>query len=186
MMAETAARVITIIGLIFCGIGVVSLGFLLFTVIFVMVSISWIPFSTWIFMDLLIFSVGYFVIGLVTGLILPGVAYGRINENSKTSAAVILIICGIINFLIVSLIGGILLLVGGIVVAVWKPYVHEIYQPSTAKPPAHYPPSATPVSKPVFEASETGTPKEKAFCRSCGLKLVGGEKFCPNCGASLD
>jgi hypothetical protein len=186
MMSETAARVLTIIGLVFCGIGVAYIGFLLFTVIFVMISISWIPFITWIFMDLLIFSLVYFIIGLITGLILPGVAYGKINENSKTSAAVILIICGIINFLIVSLIGGILLLVGGIVVALWKPYEHEIYQTSTSKPPAHYPPSTTPVSKPVFAASETGTPQEKAFCMSCGSKLLGGEKFCPNCGASLD
>ncbi|MFX1561975.1 MAG: zinc ribbon domain-containing protein [Promethearchaeota archaeon] len=185
-MSDTAARVITIIGLVICGIGVFYLGYYVFISIYIIAVLSWIPFSTLVLMGVLIFSLVFFVIGLITGLILPGVAYGRINENSKTSAAVILIICGIIDILIVSWLGGILLLVGGIVAAVWKPYEHEVYQPYTATPPVQYPPSTTPVSKPVFEASEAKAPQEKAFCMHCGSKLVGGEKFCPTCGASLE
>jgi hypothetical protein len=185
-MSDTAARIITIIGLVFCGIGVAYLALLVFTVIALMAEIAWIPFASWLIMDLLIFSVGYFIIGLVTGLILPGVAYGKINENSKNSAAAILIVCGIIDFLLVSLIGGILLLVGGIIAAVWKPFGHEEYRPSPVEPSVQYPPSTTPTSKLVTTQPEPSPPEGKAFCTYCGAKLSGGERYCPSCGASVD
>lgn len=185
-MSDTAARVLTIIGIVFNGIVVVLLGLLVFLSVILMGWFSWMPFIGWAFWELLLITLGSFLLALVIGMIIPIYAYRKINPGSKTSAAVILIICGVIDLLIVSLIGGVLLLVGGIIVAVWKPYEHEEYRPHPAKPPVHYPPSTTPAPRPVTTTPEPGISEEQAFCTYCGSKFLGGEKFCPSCGASIE
>jgi hypothetical protein len=121
MSNDSAARVLTIIGLAFnvFSFALTLLSFvLLLPLLFLLGSDPLLGSLFTLFFAPIIIGV---LLALVIGLVLPVVAYTRIRPESKNTAATLLIASGVIGLIFVSLIGGILVLIAGIVVATWQP-----------------------------------------------------------------
>jgi len=183
MSNDSAARVLTIIGLAFnvFSFALTLLSFvLLLPLLFLLGSDPLFGSLFTLFLAPIIIGV---LLDLVIGLVLPVVAYTRIRPESKGTATAILIASGVLGLIFVSLIGGILVLIAGIIVATWQPLATVGYRPIPDKSLGPPPPFAAQPS--VAPAAKSVTPKGAKYCVTCGAELQGDERFCPVCGGTI-
>ncbi len=104
---QDTAQVLTILGIFYNG-------FTLFFK-FLMAFFGW-PFMAMI--NALIDTLIWFVVGII----LPIITYNYIHKGSRGTAGFLLILAGIISFIFILFIGGVLLIVAGAIVAFRHPY----------------------------------------------------------------
>jgi len=183
MSNDTAGRVLTIIGLVFNGLNfIIALaGLLLIGPVLALLELD--PLLGSFIMLVLAGVLVDFLLALIVGLVLPLVGYAKIRPESKATAGGILIASGVIGVIFVSIIGGILLLIAGIVVATWRPLEAGGYRPIPDKSLGPPPPFAAQPS--IAPAARLETPKGAQYCVACGTQLQGDERFCPVCGTTI-
>jgi hypothetical protein len=183
MSNDTAGRVLTIIGLVFNGLNfIIALaGLLLVGPVLALLGLD--PLFDSLIMLVLAGVLADFLLALIVGLVLPLVGYAKIRPESKGTAGGILIASGVIGLIFISLIGGILLLIAGIVVAAWQPLAAGGYRPIPEKSLGPPPPFAAQPS--IVPAAKFETPKGARYCPACGTELQGDEHFCPVCGTTI-
>lgn len=157
MATDDTAQALTIIGI------VVNAFFLLFM-------------STAIWIVPWLLPIG--AVWLLLGIILPIIAYKDISRGSQGPAGALLIVSGIFSLIFIYMIGGILLIVAGALVASWNPYQYPRHRVTSqryyASPPAY---TSTYIS-PVSDAS---TKK----CVNCGVELDREDQYCHTCGTHV-
>jgi hypothetical protein len=152
-----SAQVLTILGLV-CN------GFILFFEF--MLALVFFPY--------LFLTMIWFIVGIV----LPIIAYNDIPKGNRGPAGALLIISGIISLIFIFLIGGILLIVAGALVASSGP------APSA---PRHYDlrwirsPSSSQGTAYLVPLRGAGTKK----CVNCGADLDRIDQYCHVCGTNV-
>ncbi|MFX1576674.1 MAG: hypothetical protein ACFFCF_05835 [Promethearchaeota archaeon] len=161
-----SAKVLTIIGIL-CN------GFILFFEF--LVGVFYFP--------MLFFTLIWFFIGII----LPMIAYNEIPKGNRGSAGGILIIAGILSLIFIFLIGGVLLIVAGALVASWNPY-HIPSKPSGHTKfhplgPYHvYDGKSIWIHQQPPSDSSTG---QKKKCVNCGAELNRIDQYCHECGTHV-
>ncbi|MFW9934592.1 MAG: hypothetical protein ACFFDU_03550 [Candidatus Thorarchaeota archaeon] len=161
-----SAKVLTVIGIL-CNGFVLFFEFLL----------------GFLFLPLLFFTLIWFFVGII----LPMIAYNEIPRGNRGSAGGMLIIAGILSLIFIFLVGGVLLLVAGALVASWNPY------PVTRRPsdqtqfhplgPYHvYDGKSIWSHQPPSESSSTAQTKR---CVNCGAELNRIDQYCHECGTHV-
>ncbi|MFX1509991.1 MAG: hypothetical protein ACFFBR_06765 [Promethearchaeota archaeon] len=118
------------------------------------------------------------MIWFVVGIVLPIIAYSDIPKGNRGSAGALLIISGIISLIFIFLIGGILLIVAGALVASSGP------APSTER---YYDlryvqsPSSSHGTAYLVPPRNVGTKK----CVNCGADLDRVDQYCHVCGTNV-
>jgi len=183
MSNDTAGRVLTIIGLVFNGFNFIIslLGLLLIGPVLALLGLD--PLMGSLAMLVIATTLANFLLALILGLVLPLVGYAKIRPESKGTAGAILIVSGVIGIIFISIIGGILLLLAGIVVAAWRPLEAGGYRPIPEKSLGPPPPFAAQPS--IAPAAKMESPKGAQYCVACGAQLQGDERFCPVCGTTV-
>jgi MFS family permease len=183
MANDSTARILTIIGLAFNGLSFALSVLSLVLIIPLLALFASDPLTGNFLMLLWAPIVIGVLLALIIGLALPAIAYTRIRPESKGTAAAILIASGIIGLILVSLIGGILVVIAGILVATWQPFAAGGYRPIPDKSLA--PPPSFAAQPSIAPTAKLQTPKGAQYCVACGTQLQGDERFCPVCGATV-
>jgi hypothetical protein len=183
MSNDSAARVLTIIGLIFNGLALAIVLLDLMMIVPLLALLGSDPLLASLAMFSLEIMAGELLLTLIVGLILPLVAYGKIRPDSKGAAAGILVVSGAIGLLFIGIIGGILILIAGALVATWHPLGAEHYGPMPVR--SLGPPSPMAGQPGAAPGATLATPKGAKYCVTCGAELQGDERYCPVCGNAI-
>lgn len=186
MGTQDTAQALTILGIIYNG-------YILFSQ-FALVFFSWLfPVMMYTLIPTLIWS--------VVGIILPIISYNEIPKGSRGSAGIVLILSGIASLIFIFLIGGILLIVAGAIVATWNPYPHS--PTSYQRQWAHEPTAPKPAYQPHFhplgpyhaydgqsiwtrrEPSTSASTAQTKKCVNCGAELDRIDQYCHICGTHV-
>ena len=111
------ARILTILGIISNGL-VAAVAFSWHTLGLFTVFIGTIP-HTFFLLSLSV-AIGFLLFATICGVILPIWAYRHITPDGKAKASTLLFISGVFS-LFISIIGGILLLIAGLLTTYWNP-----------------------------------------------------------------
>lgn len=117
---------------------------------------GWPGFFDW----LIIIMIISFGVDIILGIILPAFGYAKLNPESWKTAAVILIISGILT---IGGIGGILLIIAGAMAFTSGPAKSEVFE------------------KPLYSEK----PRPANVCAHCGAVLGGDDRYCAGCGAPV-
>ncbi len=186
MGTQDTAQALTILGII-CN------GYILFFPLALV-------FLGWLFM-VMMYTLIPTLIWFVVGIILPIISYNEIPKGSRGSAGIILILSGIVSLIFIFLIGGILLIVAGAIVATSNPYPTSptSYQRQWAHEPTSTRPSHQPHFHPlgpyheyddtsIWNRSEPSTGTSTAQtkkCVNCGAELERIDQYCHTCGTHV-
>jgi hypothetical protein len=157
MAPDDTAQALTIIGIVINGF------FLLFMSSLILIF-------PWIIM------IG--AVWLLLGIILPIIAYKDIPRGSQGPAGALLLISGIFSLIFIFVIGGILLIVAGALIASWNPYEYPRHRvrPYWSHTP---PPAYTTTYNPPQSFARTKK------CVNCGVELDREDQYCHTCGAHV-